>query len=216
MALLYPLLTTDEGIKINALIFRFTSTLISKEIHSLNTVTVLKDINKERISRTKGYLTKKSLDGQWTDNDIEKFKKDIETKICSYSPIAFLHRHQHIVQTPCEKEFGGKEIKDGIMITISFSQYEWTDGMTVVPNKIIINDILIPFIVSSNTHITNVLIKEALTDSPLLIIKENINCGNFLNKERFNFLRVIYKSLTNFPIIIIDESIYGKNFILAK
>ena len=94
-----------------------------------------------------------------------------------------MHRHRHIVQTPCEKEFGGKEIKDGIMITISFSQYEWTDGMTVVPNKIIINDILIPFIVSSNTHITNVLIKEVLTDSPLLIIKENINCGNFLNKE---------------------------------
>ena len=216
MALLYPLLMTDEGIKINALIFRFTSTLISKEIHSLNTVTVLKDINKERISRTKGYLTKKSLDGQWTNNDIEKFKKDIETEICSYSPIAFLHRHRHIVQTPCEKEFGGKEIKDGIMITISFSQYEWTDGMTVVPNKIIINDILIPFIVSSNTHITNVLIKEVLTDSPLLIIKENINCGNFLNKERFNFLRVIYKSLTNFPIIIIDERIYGKNFILAE
>ena len=188
MALLYPLLMTDEGIKINALIFRFTSTLISKEIHSLNTVTVLKDINKERLSRTKGYLTKKSLDGQWTDNDIEKFKKDIETEICSYSPIVFLHRHRHIVQTPCEKEFGGKEIKDGIMITISFSQYEWTDGMIVVPNKIIINDILIPFIVSSNTHITNVLIKDALTDSPLLIIKENINCGNFLNKDRFNFL----------------------------
>ena len=189
MALLYPILMTDEGIKINALIFRFTSTLISKEIHSLNTVTVLKDINKERISRTKGYLTKKSLDGQWTDNDIEKFKKDIETEICSYSPIVFLHRHRHIVQTPCEKEFGGKEIKDGIMITISFSQYEWTDGTTVVPNKIIINDILIPFIVSSNTHIINVLIKEALTDSPLLIIKENINCGNFLNKERFKFLK---------------------------
>ena len=216
MALLYPLLTTDEGIKINALIFRFTSTLISKEIHSLNTVTVLKDINKERISRTKGYLTKKSLDGQWTNNDIEKFKKDIETEICSYSPITFLHRHRHIVQTPCEKEFGGKKIKDGIMITISFSQYEWTGGMTVVPNKIIINDILIPFIVSSNTHVTNVLIKEVLTDSPLLIIKENINCGNFLNKERFNFLRVIYKSLTNFPIIIIDERIYGKSFILAE
>ena len=35
------------------------------------------------------------------------------------------------------------------MNTISYSQYEWTDGMTVVPNKI--NDILIPFIVSLNT-----------------------------------------------------------------
>ena len=46
-----------------------------------------------------------------------------------------------------------------------------------------INDILIPFTVILNTHITNVLIKEVLTDSPLLIIKENINCGNFLNKR---------------------------------
>ena len=64
---------------------------------------------------------------------------------------------------------------------------------------------LTPFIVSSNTHITNVLlkevlIKEALTDAHLLIIKENINCSNFLNKDRFNFLtdRVNHKSLTDF------------------
>ena len=56
---------------------------------------------------------------------------------------------------------------------------------------------------------TDVLIKEVLIDSPLLIIKENINCGNFLNKDRFNFLRVIYESLTYFPIIIIDERLYG-------
>ena len=81
--------------------------------------------------------------------------------------------------------------------------------MTDVPNKIIINK---PFIVSSDTHSTDVLIKEVLTDTPLLIIKENINCGNFLNKDKFNFLtdRVNYKSLTNFPIIIIDERLYGK------
>ena len=32
MALLYPLLMTDEGIKINMLVFRFTSPLILKEI----------------------------------------------------------------------------------------------------------------------------------------------------------------------------------------
>ena len=103
------------------------------------------------------------------------------------------------------------------MLIISFSQYEWTDSATEVPNKIIINDILTPFIVSSNTHILDVLlkevlIKEVLTDTPLLIIKENINCGNFLNNDRFNFLtdRVNYKSLIDFPqtIIVVDERLY--------
>ena len=59
MALLYPLLMTNEGIKINILVFRFTSPLIPKEIRSLNRVTILKD--KERICRTKGHLTEKSL-----------------------------------------------------------------------------------------------------------------------------------------------------------
>ena len=51
-----------------------------------------------------------------------------------------------------------------------------------------------------------------MTDSPLLIIKENINCDNFLNKDRFNFLieKVNYRSLTNFPIVVIDERLYGK------
>ena len=91
MALLYSFLMTDEGIKINVLVLKFTSTLIPKEIHSLNKVTILKD--KERICRTKGHLTEKSLDDQLTDNDIEKFKQDIETNICSYSPFAFLHGH---------------------------------------------------------------------------------------------------------------------------
>ena len=112
----------------------------------------------------------------------------------------FLCKHRHIVQTPCEKEFSGKDIKVGTMLTISFSQYEWTNSVTEVPNKIVISDILTPFIVSSNTHITDVLIKEVLTDSPLLIIKENINCGNFLNKDKFNFLtdKVNHKSLIDF------------------
>ena len=68
---------TNEGIKINMLIFRFTSSL--------------KDINKERICRTNGHLIEKSLDGQLTDNVIKKFKQDIETKM--YSPTAFLHGH---------------------------------------------------------------------------------------------------------------------------
>ena len=87
------------------------------------------------------------------------------------------------------------------MLIISFSQYEWTNSVTDVPNKIIINDILTTFIVTSNTHITDVLIKEVLTNSPLLIIKENINCGNFLNNDKLYYLidRVNRKSLTNFP-----------------
>ena len=49
-----------------------------------------------------------------------------------------------------------------------------------------------------------------MTNSPLLIIKKNINCDNFLNKDRFNFLSFIYKFLKNFPIIIIDERLYGE------
>ena len=93
MALLYPLLMTDEGIKINILVFRFTSTLIPKEIYSLNNVTILKDINKVRIYSTERSLsslkTKISLDDQLINNDIKKSKQNIETEICSYSPIAF-------------------------------------------------------------------------------------------------------------------------------
>ena len=97
MALLYPLWMIDEEIKINILVFRFTSTLIPKEIYSLNNVTILKDVNKVRIYRTERSLpslkTEISLDDQLIDNDIKKSKQDIETEICSYSPIAFLHRH---------------------------------------------------------------------------------------------------------------------------
>ena len=96
------------------------------------------------------------------------------------------------------------------MLIISFSQYEWIDSLTDIPGKI--NDIFTPFIVISNSYITDVLIKEVLTDSPLLIIQENINCGNFLNKDRFNFLtdRVNHKSLIDFPqtIIVVDERLY--------
>ena len=59
-----------------------------------------------------------------------------------------------------------------------------------------------------HTEITSVINKEffltkiASVDSPLLIIKENINRGNFLNDDRFNFLTDIinYNPLTDFPI----------------
>ena len=51
-----------------------------------------------------------------------------------------------------------------------------------------------------------------MTDTPLLIIKEKINCGNFLDKDKFNFLtrRVNDKSLTDFPIIVVDKRLYGE------
>ena len=100
------------------------------------------------------------------------------------------------------------------MVTIPSSQNEWTNNLIDAPSKIIINDKLTPLVVKSNIHITDVLIKESLPDSLLLIIKENINCGNFLNNDRFNFLtdRVNYKSLIDFPqtIIVVDERLYGE------
>ena len=88
------------------------------------------------------------------------------------------------------------------MDAIFCSQYAWSDSMIEVPNKIIINDLFTPFIVSLNIHLTDILIKEALIDSPFLIIKENINCGNFLNDDKFNFLtnRINYNPLTDFLI----------------
>ena len=82
--------------------------------------------------------------------------------------------------------------------------------MIEVPNKIIINDIFTSFIVSLNIHKTNILIKEALIDS----IKEHINCGNFLSKDRFNFLtnEVNHTFLIDFPqiITVVDERLYGE------
>ena len=61
MTLLYSFFMIDGGIKINVLVLRFTSPLISKEIRSLNKVTILKDINKERICRTERHLLYKYL-----------------------------------------------------------------------------------------------------------------------------------------------------------
>ena len=48
-----------------------------------------------------------------------------------------------------------------------------------------------------------------MTDSPLFIIKENSNCGNFLNNDRFNFLidRINYNPLTGFTI---NKRLYKK------
>ena len=60
-----------------------------------------------------------------------------------------------------------------------------------------------------NILLSFILIKEALTDSPLFIIKENSNCGDFLNNDRFNFLtdRINYNPLTSFTI---NKRLYKK------
>ena len=179
MALIYPSLVTDKGIKTNAL----------KEKHSSKKVTILIDINERGIYRTETSLSSSKIEillvNQLTENDKKKDKQDKEIEICSYSLIAFLHKVQST------KVLSRKGIKDGNMDTIFCNQYAWTDSiwtdsMTKVSNKIIIKDIFTPFIVPLNIHITDILIKESLTDSPLLIIKENINCDNLLNNDRIN------------------------------
>ena len=109
-----------------------------------------------------------------------------------------------------------KHILDRIMLTIFFSHYERTDGLTNKPSKIIIKDILTLFTVISKTHITNVLLKEVLTDPPLLIIKKKkINCSNFLNKDRINLLidKDNHKSLIGSlqTIIVVNERLYGES-----
>ena len=51
-----------------------------------------------------------------------------------------------------------------------------------------------------------------MIDSPLLIIKENINCRNFLSKDRLNSFigKVNHKLLADFPqtITVVDERLY--------
>ena len=104
--------------------------------------------------------------------DIKRFKQDKETEICFYSSIALLHRHRHIVQTVCEKDFNRKDTKERIMLErISFNQYAWTDSLIDIPIKVVINNILILFIIISNTQVT-------LVDSPLLITEENRLCDS--------------------------------------
>ena len=100
-----------------------------------------------------------------------------------------------------EPDFIAQNI-DGTVI-ISFNNNDrHIDSLKLIEglNKIIINDKCTPFIVSLNIHTIDSLIKEALTDSPLLIIKENINCGNFLNNDRFNFPTDRINPLIDCPI----------------
>ena len=93
MALLYPFLVTDEGIKPNVLgkdiFFRFILLLVLKEYHSSKKFTILKDINEKEICI------------------IERSLSSLETKICSNPLTAFWHRH--IVQPFCEKDSNRKQ-----------------------------------------------------------------------------------------------------------
>ena len=125
------------------ILLKFILNLIKKEISYLNKVTILKDVNKERICRR--HLTENSLDEHLTDDDKKK-----ETKICSYSLeiCSFLHKYQYKVQSPCAEELSRKGIKDGNKDAIFCSQYAWTNSMIEVPNKIIVNTL---FIVSLNS-----------------------------------------------------------------
>ena len=60
MALLYPFLTTDEGIQTNVLgkdiLFKFILPPILKEICLLNNTSIIKEIDKERIDRKNRHL----------------------------------------------------------------------------------------------------------------------------------------------------------------
>ena len=60
MALLYPFLTTDEGLKTNVLgkdiLFRFILPPIPKGICLLNNTSIIKEIDKERIDRKNKHL----------------------------------------------------------------------------------------------------------------------------------------------------------------
>ena len=64
--------------------------------------------------------------------DIKKFKEDIEIEICSYSPITFLHKHRHIVQTSCKKDSNGKHTEDRTMLFFSFLFFEKKKGNSCV------------------------------------------------------------------------------------
>ena len=120
MTLLYPFFTTIEGIKINVLgkdiLFKFILPPILKEIYSLDNISKIKEIDKERIYRKNRHLLSlkseiiyERIADQLTDSilnqKIEVFRQQIEIEICSNLPTAFWHRRRHIVQLPYEKDF---------------------------------------------------------------------------------------------------------------
>ena len=44
------------------------------------------------------------------NHKIKELRQHFETEICSNLPIAFWHRHRHIVQLPHEKNFNERQI----------------------------------------------------------------------------------------------------------
>ena len=104
MTLLYPFLTTEEGIKTNVLgkdiLFKFILPPIPKEFYSLDNTSIIKEIDKEIIYRKNRYLLSLKLEiiyeripDQLTDpilnHKIKVFRQQIETEICSNLPTAF-------------------------------------------------------------------------------------------------------------------------------
>ena len=95
MALLYPFLVTDEGIKTNVLgkdiFFRFIVPPVLKEKHFSKKVTILTDINERGINKAETNLsslkTEIVLVNQLTENDK---KKDNKTKRQRYVLILLL------------------------------------------------------------------------------------------------------------------------------
>ena len=125
MALLYPFLTTTEGIKTNVLgkdmLFKFILPPISKEIYSLDNIFIIKEIDKEKIYRKNRHLLSLKLEIIYKrianklveailNHKIEEFRQQIETEICSNLLTAFWHRRRHIVQLPYEKYFNERRI----------------------------------------------------------------------------------------------------------
>ena len=120
MALLYPFITTAEGIKTNVLgkdiLFKFILPPIPKEICSLDNISIIKEIDKKRIYRKNRHLLSlkseiiyeriaDQLTNPILNHKIEVFRQQIETKICSNLPIAFWHRCRRMVQLTYEKDF---------------------------------------------------------------------------------------------------------------
>ena len=125
MALLYPFLTTVEGIKTNVLgkdiLFKFILPPIPKEIYSLDNISIIKAIDKERIYRKNRHLLSlkseiiyERIADQLTDpilnHKLEVFRQQIEIEICSNLPTAFWYRHRHIVKLPYEKDFNERQV----------------------------------------------------------------------------------------------------------
>ena len=92
-----------------------------KEIYSLDNISIIKEIDKERIYRKNRHLLSLKIEiiyeiivDQLTDpilnHKIEVFKEQIEIEICSNLPTAFWYRHRHIVKLPYEKDFNERQV----------------------------------------------------------------------------------------------------------